>query len=117
MDLDNRLRFVQPPVILRVASERLSQQWLQGLGRAVGAGAHGAGDDATHHRHHQHRRNNGYGDDLRQGVGTSCGGRVEGREVSLGFVDECVCAATHLATGPHRSIPGFLGLRETSQHW
>lgn len=121
LDLDNRLWFVKPPVIFWVALESLSQQRLQGLGWAVGASARGTGDNATHHCHHQHRHNNAYGDDLRQGVSSSCGGGAQGHWGS--FVDMCACvcayagAATHLATGPHRSIPGFLGQWETSQHW
>lgn len=32
-------------------------------------------------------------------------------------VSACGCAAAYLATGPHRSIPGFLEQRQTSQHW
>lgn len=32
LDLDDGLRFIEPHVIIRVATISVSQQWLQGLG-------------------------------------------------------------------------------------
>lgn len=99
MDLDNRLGFVKTPVIFRVASESVSQQGLQGLGRAEGASAHSTGDDAADHGHHQHRCDDADGDDLRQGVSPNCGGRASSQWVRRGYTRACVCTC-RLLTWP-----------------
>lgn len=72
LDLDNRLGFVKTPVILRVATESVSQQWLQGLCRAVGPSTHCTGDDSTYHSYHEHCCYNADGDDFGEGISTNC---------------------------------------------
>lgn len=83
LDLDHRLELVKSLIILWVTSESVSKQWLQCLGWMIGASAHGASNDATHHSHHQHSDNNAKGDDLRQGVSTGCGEKGEYRICSF----------------------------------
>jgi len=93
---DDRLGFVQPPVIFWVTSESFSQQGLQDLGGAVRASSHGAGNDAAQQCYHHHHCDNSHSYDLRQCEGTSCRGKEEGGSLMVTQFSQCVLACVLL---------------------